>query len=31
MRVIGGGKGTQGSKEGSGSEQDKERRGKRLP
>ncbi len=31
MRVIGGGEGTQGSKEGGGSEQDKERRGKWLP
>ena len=31
MRVIGGGKGTQGSKEGGGSEQDEEGRGKRLP
>ena len=31
MRVIGGGEGTQGSKEGGGSEQDKEGRGKRLP
>jgi hypothetical protein len=31
MRVIDGGKGTQGSKEGGGSEQDKEGRGKRLP
>jgi hypothetical protein len=31
MRVIGGGEGTQGSKEGDGSEQDKEGRGKRLP
>ncbi len=31
MRVIGGGKCTQGSKEGGGSEQDKEGRGKRLP
>ena len=31
MRVISGGEGTQGSKEGGGSEQDKERRGKRLP
>jgi hypothetical protein len=30
MRVIGGGEGTQGSKEGGGSEQDKEGRGKRL-
>ncbi len=30
MRVIDGGEGTQGSKEGSGSEQDKEGRGKRL-
>ena len=31
MRVIGRGEGTQGSKEGSGSEQDKEGRGKQLP
>jgi len=31
MRVIGGGEGTQGSKEGGGSEQDKEGRGKQLP
>jgi hypothetical protein len=31
MRVIGRGEGTQGSKEGGGSEQDKEGRGKRLP
>jgi hypothetical protein len=31
MRVIGGGEGTQGSKEGGGSKQDKEERGKRLP
>ena len=31
MRVIGGGEGTQGSKEGGRSEQDKEGRGKRLP
>ena len=31
MRVTGGGKGTQGSKEGGRSEQDKEGRGKRLP
>ena len=31
MRVIGGGQGTQGSKEGGGSEQDEEGRGKRLP
>ena len=31
MWVIGGGEGTQGSKEGGGSEQDKEGRGKRLP
>ena len=31
MRVIGGGEGMQGSKEGGGSEQDKEGRGKRLP
>jgi hypothetical protein len=31
MRVISGGEGTQGSKEGGGSEQDKEGRGKRLP
>jgi len=31
MRVIGGGEGTQGSKEGGGSKQDKEGRGKRLP
>jgi len=31
MRVINGGQGTQGSKEGGGSEQDKEGRGKRLP
>ncbi len=30
MRVIGGGEGTQGSKEGGGSEQGKEGRGKRL-
>ena len=30
MRVIGGGEGTQGSKEGGGSEQDEEGRGKRL-
>jgi len=30
-RVIDGGEGTQGSKEGSGSDQDKEGRGKRLP
>ena len=30
MRVIGGGEGTQGSKEGGGSEQDKEGRGKWL-
>ena len=29
MRVIGGGEGTQGSKEGGGSEQDKKGRGKR--
>ncbi len=31
MRVIGGGEGTQGSKEGGGSEQNKEGRGKLLP
>jgi hypothetical protein len=31
MRVIGGDEGTQGSKEGGGSEQNKEGRGKRLP
>ena len=31
MRVIRKGEGTQGSKEGGGSEQDKEGRGKRLP
>ena len=31
MRVIGGGEGTHGSKEGGRSEQDKEGRGKRLP
>jgi hypothetical protein len=31
IRVIGGDEGTQGSKEGGGSEQDKEGRGKRLP
>ena len=31
MRVIGKGEGTQGSKEGGGSEQDKEGRGERLP
>jgi hypothetical protein len=30
MKVIGGGEGTQGSKEGGGSEQGKEGRGKRL-
>ena len=30
MRVIGGGEGAQGIKEGGGSEQDKEGRGKRL-
>ena len=31
MRVIDGGEGTQGSKEGGGSKQDKEGRGKQLP
>ena len=31
MRLIGGGEGTHGSKEGGGSKQDKEGRGKRLP
>ncbi len=31
MRVIGGGEGMQGSKEGGGSEQDEEGRGKQLP
>jgi hypothetical protein len=31
MRVIGGGEGTQWSKEGSGSEQDMEGRGEQLP
>ena len=31
MRVIGGDEGTQGSKEGDGSKQDEEGKGKRLP